>query len=391
MNPVKMREERARLLGELRSIVDATADREPTAEDRQAFDRLEERIGELDGDIRRAENASGLLASAELARDAARREAEGEERGSDAGAEYRAAFRNYLVSGAVTPELRAQVVGTAASGGYLAPESFQARLFEALEELGTMASRVETVTTGDGRSIEWPTLTDDGDAAWTAEAAAFNEDDLAFGVATIDAHKATRLVKVSEELLSDSVLDVANLVATKMGESFGRLFNTAIMVGDGSSKPDGIVPGATVGVTAAGAAAITADELIDLEHSVALPYRTGAIFVVRDATVKLLRKLKDSDGRYLWNDSMVAGVPTTLLGYPVVTDPDMPAVAASARTIMFGNVRRAYLFRRVSTIGVQRLNELYSANGLVGFRAFMRVDGVIQDVNAVRVLAQAAA
>lgn len=169
-------------------------------------------------------------------------------------------------------------------------------------------------------------------------------------------------------------------------------FGQGFFTGDGSGKPLGILAasgGAETGITAASATAITADELIDLFYSLKSPYRRNAVWVLNDSTIKAVRKLKDGSGQYLWQPSLTAGTPDTILGRPVRTSAYMPAIAASAKTIAFGDFSYYWIADRQGR-SFKRLNELYAANGQVGFLASQRVDGKMILPEAVKVLVQKA-
>jgi HK97 family phage major capsid protein len=143
-----------------------------------------------------------------------------------------------------------------------------------------------------------------------------------------------------------------------------------------------------VGVTAAGAAAITADELIDLFHSLDIAYRANAVFQANDLTLAAIRKLKDSDGQYLWQTGLTAGQPDMLLGKPVLANNDVAVLATTAKTVWFGDPSK-YIIRQVRGMRFRRLDELYAANDQVGFVAFNRWDGDAIQANAMKVLQQA--
>lgn len=388
---VNLREERAGLLIELRDV-HAAGGTTPTAEQVQEFDRIEARMVELDVLIERGDKVDAREAAARLA--AAPTVTEERTAASGAGsdvAEYRAAFDSYIRTGVVTAEeLRALSVGTLNKGGYTAPSSFNTTLFESLETYGIMVGLVDSISTTDGNDIEWAKVTARGVAAWTGEGGAYNDSDDTFGTATIGAHKATRTVKVSDELLSDSSVNLDAFIGNSMARSFAKLLNTAILVGDGSSKPTGLLT--TVATFAAGDdVTITFNDCIGLQHALGQAYRDRATFVANDATVKLLRLIKDaSTDRYIYVDSVREGEPNTLLGRPLVTDVDMPIVAASAKPLLFGDLKSAYMLRNVSTVGVKRLNELYAVSGQVGFVGSIRVDGVQVDDSAAVALANLA-
>ena len=145
-----------------------------------------------------------------------------------------------------------------------------------------------------------------------------------------------------------------------------------------------------MGVTAASATAITADELIDLYYSLKTPYRKNAVWILNDATVKAIRKLKDNSGQYLWQPSLTEGTPDKLLGRPVYTSAYMPTAAAGAKTIAFGDFKYYWIADRQGR-SFRRLNELYATTGQVGFLGSQRVDGKLILSEAVKVLSQKAA
>ena len=211
-----------------------------------------------------------------------------------------------------------------------------------------------------------------------AENAAYTESNPTFTQKTIDAYKLTDLVKVSIELLDDSAFDLEEYIAREFAYAFGAAEEQAFCVGTGTGQPTGLFTtnGGTVGVTAASATTVTTDEVISLIYALKAPYRKNAKFLMNDATVSALRKLKDSNGQYLWQPSLQAGQPDRLLGYEIYTSPYAPTLAAGALSIAFGDFQSYWIADRTGRT-VQRLNELYSTNGQVGFVATERVDGKI--------------
>ena len=200
------------------------------------------------------------------------------------------------------------------------------------------------------------------------------------------------MIKVSEELLNDSVFDLESYIAREFARRIGTKEEEAFFTGDGTGKPLGILAasgGAETGVTAASATAVTADELMDLFYSLKSPYRKNAVWILNDSTIKAIRKLKDNNGQYLWQPSLVAGTPDTILGRPVKTSTYMPAIAAGAKTIAFGDFSYYWIADRQGRF-FKRLNELYAANGQVGFLGSQRVDGKMILPEAVKVLVQKA-
>lgn len=266
--------------------------------------------------------------------------------------------------------------GVDANGGYLVPEEFERQIVDALKEENVMRKLCKIITTANERKI--PVAATHSVAQWTAENAAYTESNPTFDQKTIDAYKLTDLIKVSIELLDDSAFPLEPYIAQEFANAFGVAEETAFCVGTGSGQPTGLFTanGGTVGITAAGATAVTADEVISLIYALKAPYRKNAKFLMNDSTVAALRKLKDGNGQYLWQPSVQAGQPDKLLGYEIYTSPYVPVMAAGAYAIAYGDFQNYWIADRTGRT-VQRLNELYSTNGQVGFVATERVDGKI--------------
>lgn len=261
-------------------------------------------------------------------------------------------------------------------GGYLVPIEFERQIITGLEEANIIRTIAKTITTSAERKI--PVAATHTTAKWTAENAVITESTPTFDQKTIDAFKLTDLVKVSLELLQDSMFDLESYIAAELARAFGVAEEEAFCVGTGTGQPTGIFTenGGTVGVTAGSATAITVDDLIDLVYSLKSPYRRNAVFLMKDITVSSLRKLKDSNGAYLWQPSVQVGQPDRLLGYPLYTSPYVPAATADALPIAFGDFANYWIADRMGRT-VQRLNELYAGNGQVGFISTERVDGKV--------------
>mgnify|MGYP002581106450 CR=1 FL=1 len=282
--------------------------------------------------------------------------------------------------------------GIDADGGYLVPEEYDSRLIEALEEENIFRQLAKIIQTSSGdRKI--PVVATKGTASWIDEEGAYLESDDSFGQVSIGAYKLGTMIKVSEELLNDSAFDLESYISREFARRIGAKEEESFFTGDGTGKPLGVLAetgGAEVGVTAASATAITADELIDLFYSLKAPYRRNAVWVLNDSTIKAIRKLKDNQGQYLWQPSLTAGAPDLLLGKPVRTSAYMPAIAADAKTITFGDFSYYWIADRQGR-SFKRLNELYAATGQVGFLASQRVDGKLILPEAIKVLAQKSA
>lgn len=403
---LEMRQKRAALVKQAREILDrAEAEkRNLTAEEEQQYNRIMEEVDRLGKAIEREERQQAL--ERELAQSqgtvAARAYQPGQPEGVAnlrASEEYRAAFWQALRMGhnsltaeqvrlLMDPEVRALAIGTDAAGGYLVPDEFEKTLLKKLEAQNVMRTLATVITTSSG-SREIPVEEDYGTASWLAENAVFVESNASFGQVVLGAHKLGTIVKVSEELLNDSAFNIEDYISSAFARRFGRAEEAAFVNGDGNGKPTGVLVSAQVGVTTAAANAITADELLDLYHSLSRPYRVRATFLMADATAKVIRKLKDNDGQYIWQPGLTAGEPDRLLGRPVVISDYMPTIAAGAKVIAFGDFSYYWIADRQGRV-MQRLSELYAANGQVGFRAYQRVDGKLTLPEAIKVLQMAA-
>ena len=296
-------------------------------------------------------------------------------RASDA---YKKAFWNQLRSrGGMHPELRdALREGELAEGGYLVPDTFETTLIDGLTENGIVRSHAHVITTSNGIH-KIPVVASHGNASWLDEEGDYPESDDAFDQVQLDAHKVGTLIKVSEELLQDSAFNLESYISGEFVRRIGDKEEEAFLVGDGDSKPTGILHdtlGGHVGVTAASATAITADELVDLYYSLKAPYRRNAIWVLNDTTIRLIRKLKSVEGQYLWQPGLKDGEVNTILGRPYFTSPFMPSAEAGAKAILFGDLNYYWIGDRQG-IAIRRLNELYAGKGQVGFMASKRLDG----------------
>lgn len=266
-------------------------------------------------------------------------------------------------------------VGTDSAGGYTVPDEFERKLIQGLEDANVMRGLATVIPSISGtKSI--PVVSAHGTATWTAEAAAHTESDETFATVTLDAYKVSRLIKVSKELLNDSAFDLEAYMAAEFARSIGEAEETAFVNGAGTTRPTGIVVGSGVGKTGATGqtASVTTDDLIDLYHSLGRAYRRNATWLMADGSAKVVRKLKDADNQYLWQPGLVAGQPDVLLGRPVAISDDVPAMAANAKSIVFADCSYYWIADRTG-FSLQRLSELYAANGQVGFIGEKRTDG----------------
>ena len=402
MTILELREKRAKAWEAAKAFLDSHRKENGvlSVEDDAAYTRMEQEITNLGKEIARLERQEAL--DAELNRPVNRpltgkpggkADKDGEDKAGRASDDYRKNFWNAMRSKVPMPDVtNALQIGTDSEGGYLVPDEYERTLVEALEEENIFRQMAKVIRTSSGdRKI--PVVASKGTASWIDEEGAYPESDDSFGQVSIGAYKLGTMIKVSEELLNDSVFDLQSYISREFARRIGAKEEEAFFTGDGKGKPLGVLAaagGAETGVTAASATAVTADELMDLYYSLKSPYRKKSVWVLNDSTIKAIRKLKDTNGQYLWQPSLTAGTPDTILGRPVKTSAYMPAIAAGAKTIAFGDFSYYWIADRQGR-SFKRLNELYAASGQVGFLASQRVDGKLVLAEAVKVLAQKAA
>ena len=380
MNIVEMREKRAKLWNTMEGFLDThrTEKGVLTAEDDATYNSMEKELNDLTNEIRRMERRDAIEAELKKPVDTPLTgkpmDSKMDEKKGRASNAYKEDFGRHLRGKQLIHNVMEE--GVDANGGYLVPEEFERQIITGLDEFNVMRNLCKVITTSAERKI--PVAATHSTAAWTAENAAYTESNPTFNQKTIDAFKLTDLVKVSIELLEDSMFDLEEYIAKEFARAFGIAEEQAFCVGTGSGQPTGLFTanGGTVGVTAAGTTAITADEIISLVYALKSPYRRNAKFLMNDATVSAIRKLKDGNGNYLWQPALQAGQPDKLLGYELYTSPYVPTLQAGAYTVAFGDFSNYWIADR-SGRTVQRLNELYSTNGQVGFVGTERVDGKI--------------
>ena len=390
---LELREKRAKAWNAAKNFLDSKRgnDGMMSAEDAATYDRMEADVINLGKEIERLERQAAIDNEMGKATSKPITDKPGtvgaKAKTGTATDEYKDAFWRNVRSKSISHEVfNALQVGTDSEGGYLAPDEYQRTLIEALQEQNIFRKLAHVISTGSGeRKI--PIVASKGTAAWIDEEAQYPESDDAFGMVSIGAYKLATMIKVSEELLNDSVFDVPAYIAKEFARRIGAAEEEAFFTGDGKGKPTGILAatGAEVGVTAAAANAITMDKVMDLFYSLRAPYRRNAVFIMNDSSVKALRKLKTQNGDYIWQPSVQVGEPDKLLGRPIYTSSYMPALEAGAKGILFGDLGYYWVADRQGR-SFKRLNELYAPTGQVGFLSSERVDGKLILPEAVKCL-----
>jgi HK97 family phage major capsid protein len=385
----RLHEERTNAWEQAKALLDAAEaeGRDLTAEENQTYDTINERMGAIDErvtklreDEERAKASEDAFAA--LLATPQQRQAPKEDDG------LRAFLKGETRAFEVKPDgpvdFRDLTKGTATAGGNTVPTSFYNQLIAHMIEVSGLLQAGPTILrTDSGENIDVPTTTAHSTGALVTEGSAIGESDPAFTKRTLGAYKYGVLIQVSTELLTDTGVDLTGYLSMEAGRAIGNALGADLVTGNGSSKPSGVVQTATSGVTGGTGVvgAFTADNLIDLYYSVISPYRNSPScgWLLRDASLATVRKLKDSStGTYLWQPALTAGAPDMLLGKPVHTDPNVAAVAVSAKSVLFGDFSR-YFVRLAGGVRFERSDEYAFNADLTTFRALVRGDGVLVD------------
>lgn len=387
-----------KLSHEAKAVLDEAAnatDQARSAELEARFDTMiaeADRLRSLGDKLAREEAIEAEINAADPRRPTENRSAEVIGAVSD---EQRAAdsYNMFLRSGEINETRDGQVVGTPSAGGYLVPTTLASNIITVMKRYGGLwdSELVTVLNTSTGEPITFPTFDDTaGTATHVAEATAQGNSSINVGALSLGSYDlGSGVFKVSYQLLRDSNFDVPGLIAGAMGERFGRTGNDILTNGTGSNQGQGLITALTAAntaITTANSLTVADTDLIDLIHSVDPAYRDNGTFMLSDAYVQKLRKVKDSTGQFIWQPGMQAGTAGSLLGYRFVVNNNMTSAAtAGVLPIVFGDFKRFYV-RRVGGISLTRMNELYAVTGQVGFAGHLSYDCKLTDTNAIKAL-----
>lgn len=287
---------------------------------------------------------------------------------------------------------------TAAEGGYTVPTEVATMVIDALKAFGGMREAANVITTSGGNTINFPTsdgTAEEGEIVGQNSPA--SSGDPTFGVRAHDTYKfSSKKIALPWELVQDSAIDILAFVTNRLAQRLGRIQNRLFTVGTGSSQPYGLMAETTLGKTGTTGQTVTViyDDLVDLVHSVNRAYRNGAKFMMADSSVKVVRKIKDSNGRPIfapgYETGNPGGAPDTLIGYPLTINDDVAAMAANAKSIAFGQLNQ-YLIRDVMGLDIRRFDDsAFALNGQIGFCGWQRSGGRLLDTSAVKHYANSA-
>ena len=399
MKNIELRGKRAQLIKDADAIVAAAQaeGRSMTSEEKTKFEAIEADARGLKQEIDIIER------NAEMKKEIAANE--GEARSAAPKATASSAFSKYLRHGmgSLNAQERSlmekrgtstQVVGTDSLGGFLVPQEFSNELDVATLFTGEVERLAKKLNTASGGLLDYPTVDDTAtDALLTYEGSSVTTADMTFANKQLSAYNYSSLVKVSAQLLQDSAFDLNSFLVEAMGERIARATNAAFTTGDASSKPQGIVTGSSLGNTAAGASAITADDVLDLIYSIDASYRNKPSFglMAHDNIISAIRALGvgSSNDYPIWQPGMAVGQPDRIFGVPVYVNNDMQSSIATATKTMIAADFSKYVVRNAGGVQFLRLNERFMNELEVGFIAYKRADGAVLNSAAVKHLIQA--
>ena len=318
---------------------------------------------------------------------------------------HKKAFGAYLRCGdddglrGLVLEGKALSTAVAADGGYLVDPQTADTIRSLLLSMASLRSAANVVQV-DATSFDVLIDRTEVGSGWATEAGPQTETSTpTIERISIKLHELSAMPKASQRLLDDSAFDVEGWLAGKIATRFIRAEAAAFINGDGIDKPKGILLPAKVanaswtwgslGYVPSGAAADfpttnAVDCIVNLVYSLNADYRTNATFLMNSKTAGAVRKMKDADGRFLWSDGLVAGQPSTLMGYPVLVAEDMPDIAANAYAMAFGDFNAGYTIAERPDLRI--LRDPFSAKPHVLFYASKRVGGDVTDYAAIKLL-----
>ena len=387
----QLKEKRASIFSQIDQLRTAADGREMTAEEQQRWDTLLADYNKVDKEVE-AEERFEQIRRHQLEQ-AENNPAHTPEDRSAADRQYEEAFRAYLLSGSqgVTPEQRTLLHERAGlqglTAGVLIPSTLAGSIEKALKSFGGMFEAGSIITTGNGGDLILPTINDTAaKATIVAEYAQSTKRTPSFSSVTLKAFTyRTPIIPVSQELLQDSAFNLDTILSDLLVESFGRGANEHLATGTGTGQPKGLVTAATAVAQEAAATAITLDNILDLIAGVDSAYAKNGKFMFNRNTLFALAKIKDNDGRFIWQDGSRVGLPSTLFGKSYIINDDMAGIGAGNASVLFGDLSK-YKIRMVKSFRIIRLNELLAEYLSVGLFGFARLDGTLLDAGTHPVL-----
>ena len=293
---------------------------------------------------------------------------------------YAKAYDGFMKHGTTCNTLRE---GSDGEGGYLVPDEFEHRIVQAMAEknvmrkLGTIMQTERTMTFPIGKGI--------GFAEWVPEEGEFPIVAAEFDEVKLGAHKVATSIRVSDELLEDSVFDLEEFIIKEFARRIGEAEEAAFIHGNGLAKPLGIIHQLEREVITEKAGKISTDDLLDLKHAIPSKYRKDAVFLMHDSTLRELFKLRTGEGQYIWYENPKKNIPLAIFSHRVITCPSMPTIESGKPPILFGDFKHFVIGDRKHR-RIKRLNEVHAQQGQVAYIMSQRVDAKLLDRNAIAAL-----
>ncbi|UDU80100.1 phage major capsid protein [Pseudomonas sp. HN2-3] len=396
-----MRERRNGLAIEARKLLDDTKDKKWESEHQTKYDQLTGEISDLDARIEREQKVLDLAAEQHFNNRGDKGDKKPGKRDTEDLLSDIGIFDTWTRRGerGFTNEQAAKFFNTMSTttgseGGYTVPSAVASSLIESLKAFGGMRAVAEILNTAQGNPLSFPSsngTAEEGEIlAENAQATAL---DPSFGTVSLNVFKySSKIIAVPIELLQDSSIDIEAFIRKRIIERVGRITNRHFTTGTGTGQPRGIVTASSSGKIGTTGQTLTVgyDDLVDLLESVDEAYQLAGSckFMFAQTVRKLLRKLKDTAGRPIWTPGyeagITAGAPDLLLGKEVALNNDMPAPAANAKSIIYGDLAK-YMIRDAMQVNLMRFDDsAFASKGQVGFLAFMRSGGNLTDTEAVK-------
>lgn len=382
-------EKRATLVAEARSIID-TADKAGkglSQEDNNRYDAIMSEVNSISSDIEKRERLATVEAGLNSSTGVIAGRDSGNGNGGNVDTEKRAAFSKYLKFGKselTNSEVRALSAGTDSTGGaFLAPDLMSSTIIKAIDNQSVVYPNATKVVFTGAKSLGATTISaNPADADWTTEVAAVSLDTtMATSRRELTPKTLTKMIKVSEKLLMNSS-SAESVVADRMGYILGQTYEKGFLLGAGSTDPLGLFTASASGIatgrdmsTGNTSTAFTYDGLINAKYSLKTGYIRNAKWIFHRDAVALLAKLKDTTNQPIWQPSVIAGQPDTLLGVPLMISEYAPNTFTTGLYVGLIGDLSFYWVAEMPSFGVQRLNELYAGTNEVGFKVHAETDG----------------
>ncbi|KGA39394.1 phage capsid protein [Pectobacterium odoriferum] len=399
----ELKQKRNTIATDMRALHDKIGDNTWTDEQRTEWNKAKSELDGLDAQISREDELRRQDQS--YVDDNEREQRQQQQNNSDPAAQAQekrvAAFDRFLRNGfaeltseerQALKELRAQGTTPDSKGGYTVPTQMLNRVVDSMKAYGGIASVAQILNTSNGQDITWSTsdgTSEEGELL--GENAEASEEDVSFGTAILGAKKlSSKIIRVSNELLQDSGVDIEAYLAGRIGQRIGRGEAKYLVQGTGAGtpvQPKGLVASVTGTVNTAAAAAFTWQEMNKLKHAIDPAYRGGPKYrwAFNDSTLQVIEEMVDNQKRPLWLPDVVGGSPATILNVPYVIDQAIDNVAAGKKFAFLGDFNR-FIVRRITYMTLKRLVERYAEFDQTGFLAFHRFDCVLEDVAAIKAL-----